>query len=205
MDETNKKVCKKFETDIWLFIEGSISEKEKTFWQAHLSSCSKCSNELNGIKELLSIYESLPEENLPNNSFNKMIKIAASDENNVLQEALRPSFKKTRSLSEMFGFYKLAFGGTILAAAIILIFITFFRDPKIPEIEKQVPRELLAWDFPGFSNQLTSAENQILSLKTDEWDIYIIRKNNKEDWNNALRTIQNQIRRMKKEAVSASM
>ena len=205
MDETNKKVCKDFETDIWLFIEGTISEKEKTFWQEHLSSCFKCSNELNSVKELLSLYESLPEENLPDNSFNKMIKIASSGENNILEETLHPSFKKTRSLSEMFGFYKLAFGGTILAAAIILIFITFFSDPKIPQIEKQIPRQLLAWDFPRFSDQLTSAENQILSLKTDEWDIYIIRKNNKEDWNNALRTIQNQIRRMKKEAASASM
>ena len=39
----------------------------------------------------------------------------------------------------------------------------------------------------------------------DEWDIYIVRKNNKEDWDNALRTIQNQIRKMKREAVSASM
>lgn len=205
MDNTNKKTCKDFELEKWLFLDGSISEREKTLWEDHLSSCTKCKEELNSTKEILSVYNNLKKETVDDLVFNKIINVAASNPNQISQETFRPPLIKPRSLSEIFGFYKLAFGGVVLAAALILIFITFFNNPKIPEIEKRVPKEFLAWDFPGFSNQLTSAENQILSLKTDEWDIYIVRKNNKEDWDNALRTIQNQIRKMKREAVSASM
>jgi hypothetical protein len=205
MDNIKKKPCKEFESDKWFLLDGSMPEEEKILWQSHLASCDKCRTDLSNLKEINSAYASLPEADIEDYMFKKMISFAASNANDFSQETLHSSFTKNRSLSEIFGFYRLAFGGAVLAAALILIFITFFNNPKIPEIEKRVPKELLAWDFPGFSNQLTSAENQILSLKTDEWDIYIVRKNNKEDWDNALRTIQNQIRKMKREAVSASM
>jgi hypothetical protein len=105
----------------------------------------------------------------------------------------------------MFGFYRLAFGGSILAAAMIFIFITFFSDPKIPEVETQISKELLRWNTPDLNQRLDNVENQILSLQTNDWDIYIVRKNKKEEWNSALRAIQNQIRKMNKEVVSASM
>ena len=149
MDNTNKKTCKDFELEKWLFLDGSISEREKTLWEDHLSSCTKCKEELNSTKEILSVYNNLKKETVDDLVFNKIINVAASNPNQISQETFRPPLIKPRSLSEIFGFYKLAFGGVVLAAALILIFITFFNNPKIPEIEKRVPKEFLAWDFPG--------------------------------------------------------
>ena len=45
----------------------------------------------------------------------------------------------------------------------------------------------------------------IISLKTDDWDVYIVKKNNTEEWNAALRAIQKQIIKMRKEVSSTSM
>ncbi|RLD17463.1 MAG: hypothetical protein DRI33_05025, partial [Caldiserica bacterium] len=128
--------------------------------------------------------------------------ITADNERN---EHLVMPIKSNRTLFEIFGFYKLAFGGTVLAAALVIIVVTFFKNPELPEIKTKISEELLAWDFPGFRSQTTNKQNQIISLKTDGWDIYIVRKNNKENWGSALRAIQKQIRKMKKEVYATSM
>jgi hypothetical protein len=125
---------------------------------------------------------------------------SSSANNNVAQYATR-----TRTIYEMFGFYKLAFGGGLLAAAILLIFITFFNNPKLPVITEQIPQEFLQWDGPSLSDRTPALEDGIISLKTDDWDVYIVKKNNLEEWNTALRAIQKQIIKMRKEVSSTSM
>jgi len=203
MDDTNKKLCKEFESEMWLFIDHSLEEEKKKFWQNHLVSCSDCSSLLEISSQTIEQYNHVPLDNLSDDTYEKIISAVTSD--NRRSEYNTMPIKSNRSLFEIFGFYKLAFGGSILAAALVLIFITFFTSPEKPEIKTIVSEELLAWDFPSFRTQTSNTQNQIISFKTDEWDIYIVRKNNKEDWESALRAIQQQIRKMKKDVYAASM
>jgi hypothetical protein len=203
MDDTNKKLCKEFESEMWLFIDHSLEQERKKLWQIHLVSCSDCSSLLKTSTETIEQYNQVPLDDLSDDSYEKTINtITAANERT--KHIVMP-VKSNRSLFEIFGFYKLAFGGTVLAAALVLIFVTFFKNPELPEIKNKISEELLAWDFPGFRTQTTNKQNQIISLKTDGWDIYIVRKNNKEDWGSALRAIQQQIRKMKKEVYATSM
>ena len=203
MDDTNKKLCKEFESEMWLFIDHSMEKDRKDFWQNHLVSCSDCSSLLKISSEAIEQYNSVPLDDLSGDSYKNIISTVTAD--NKRTEHIVMPIKSNRSLFEIFGFYKLAFGGTILAAALVLIFVTFFKNPELPEIKTIISEELLAWDLPSFRTQTPSNQNQIISLKTDDWDIYIVRKNNKEDWGSALRTIQQQIRKMKKDVYAASM
>ena len=205
MDNTNNKICKEFESELWLMLDGSLEMQSQHKWNNHLKDCIKCNAAFKDAKETIEMYNNLPHEDIQNLAFNKMInKAVASYKFGEVSEH-RASIQKNRSLVEMFGFYRLAFGGSILAAAMMFIFITFFSDPKIPDVETQIPKELLGWNTPDLNQRLDNVENQILSLQTNDWDIYIVRKNKKEEWNSALRAIQNQIRKMSKEVVSASM
>jgi hypothetical protein len=188
---------------MWLFIDHSLEEERKKFWQNHLVSCSDCSSLLKISSETIEQYNHVPLDDLSDDSYEKIISTITSD--NERTENIVMPIKSNRSLLEIFGFYKLAFGGTVLAAALVLIFITFFNNPELPEIKAKISEELLAWDFPSFRSRTTNMQNQIISLKTDDWDIYIVRKNNKEEWGSALRTIQKQIRKMKKEVYASSM
>ena len=199
MDKTNEKLCKEFEYDCWLYIEGSLSADRQEFWKHHKSECNDCKNLVLESANTLRYYEKLPLDDIPDLTFTNIIKRATERETQVI---LKPFAQKTRSLSEVIGLYKLTFGGGILLAAMILIFITFFNNPKLPEIEKQILKEMLDWDFP---TKTYGAENQIISLKTDDWDVYIIKRNNKEEWNSALKSIRKKIRKMKKEVSSTSM
>ena len=203
MDDTNKKLCKEFESEMWLFIDHSLEEEKKKFWRNHLDNCSDCSSLLKTFTETIEQYNRVPLDNMSDDSYEKIINTITTD--NERTEHLVMPIKGNRSLFEIFGFYKLAFGCTVLAAALVLILVTFIKNPELPEIKTKISEELLAWDFPGFRSQTTNKQNQIISLKTDGWDIYIVRKNNKENWGSALRAIQKQIRKMKKEVYATSM
>jgi hypothetical protein len=203
MDETNKKFCKEFESEMWLFIDHSLDEERKKAWQDHLVNCADCSSLLKTSTETIERYNRIPPDDLSDDSYNKIINSVTSYNERTGQIVM--PVKSNRSLVEIFGLYKFAFGGTILAAALVIIFVTLFKSPKLPEIKTKISSELLAWDFPGFNTREANKQNQIISLKTDDWDIYIVRKNNKEDWDSALRSIQQQIRKMKKDAYAASM
>ena len=203
MDDTNKKLCKEFESEMWLFIDHALDEEREKIWQNHLVSCSDCSSLLKISSEAIEQYNRVPLDDMPDKSFIKIIErvTAESKEKGYKFEPI----KRNRSLFEIFGFYKLTFGGALVAAAIIFLFITFINDPKIPETKKVFPKQILAWNDKQTTDRLKKVGDQIYSLKTDDWDIYFIRKNKKENWNKALSSIQKQIRKMQKEVTSASM
>ena len=197
--------CEQFRNELWLYLDEILPKDKLETWKEHLTTCSKCSAELKTAKDTISLYENVPLEDIDNESYKMMINTATATSLSSTNNNVKKYTTKSRTFSEMFGFYKLAFGGGLLAAAILLIFITFINKPELPEIKTKISEELLAWDFPGFNTQSDNKQNQIVKLKTDGWDIYIVRKNSKEDWGSALRAIQKQISKMKKEVVSKSM
>jgi hypothetical protein len=203
MDDTNKKLCKEFESEMWLFIDHSMEKERKKFWQNHMVSCSDCSSLLKTSTETIEQYNRVPLDELSDDSFERIINTITAD--NERTEHMVMPIKRNRSLFEIFGFYKLTFGGALVAGAIIFLFITFINDPKIPEIKKVIPKQILAWNDKKTADRLEKVGDQIYSLKTDEWDIYLVRKNKKENWNKALSSIKKQIRKMQKEVASASM
>jgi len=203
MDETNKKLCKEFECEMWLFIDRSLNKERKKVWQEHLIKCSDCSLLLKISTETIEQYNRIPPDDLSDNSYENIIGTITADNERTGQIVI--PVKSNRSLVEIFGLYKFAFGGTVLAAALVIIFVTLFKSPELPEIKTKISSELLAWDFPGFKTPAANRQDQIIRLKTDDWDIYIVRKNNKEDWDSALRSIQQQIRKMKKDVFALSM
>ena len=204
MKNNISKNCSQFSNDIWYYIDGSLSIEKKELLKEHLASCSTCSAELKTAQDSIRLYETLPLEDIDEKTYKTIVR-------NVTAKFASPNSSLSqfstsgRSLSEMFGFYKLAFGGGLLAAALLLIFITFFNNTKLPEIETKISEELLAWDFPGFNTEPATGQNQIVKLKTEDWDITIVRKNSTENWGSALRAIQKQIRKMQTEVVSTSM
>jgi len=203
MDETNKKLCKEFESEMWLFIDHSLDKERKKVWQDHLIKCSDCSLLLKKSTETIEQYNRIPSDDLSDNSYEDIISTITAD--NERTGHIDMPIKSNRSLLEIFGLYKFAFGGTVLIAALVLIIVTLFKRPEVPKIKEIISADLLAWDFPGYKTKEDNKQNQIISLKTDGWDIYVVRKNNKEDWGSALRAIQKQIRQMEKEVYAASM
>jgi len=205
MKNNIKNNCEQFSNELWLYLDEVLPKDKLKMWKGHLTTCSKCSAELKTAKDTIALYENVPLEDIDNQTYKMMINNATATSLSSANNNVEKYTTRSRSFSEMFGFYKLAFGGGFLAAAILLIFITFFNNPKIPVITKQIPQEFLEWDGPSLSDRTPPLGDGIISLKTDDWDVYIVKKNNTEEWNAALRAIQKQIIKMRKEVSSTSM
>ncbi len=205
MNNLKREPCDRFNDKVWLYIEKSLDDKEMLFWENHLANCEACTALLNESLEVTNLYEKIPLEDLPDRDFQRIINNATfslTAKNNSLKNIIIP---ERRSLLDIIGIYRLTFGGAIVVGAIIFLLITFLNNPKIPAINKEISSHLLSWDNENVSEQLSKIEDQIISLKTDDWDIYLVKKNRKEKWDNAVRSIQKQIRKMRKQADSPAM
>jgi len=205
MNNIKREPCDRFSDKVWLFIEKSLSDKDMLFWEKHLENCEVCTILLNESLEVTNIYEKIPVEDMPDRDFQRMINNAIQSEIVVDNSRKTMKIPERRSLLDMIGIYRLTFGGAIVVGAIVFLLITFLNDPKIPEINKGISSHLLSWDNENVSEQLSNIEDQIISLKTDDWDIYLVKKNRKEKWDNEVRSIQKQIRKMRKQADSPAM
>lgn len=205
MNNIKREPCDRFSDKVWLFIEKSLSDKDMLFWEKHLENCEVCTILLNESLEVTNIYEKIPVEDMPDRDFQRMINNAIQSEIVIDNSRKTMKIPERRSLLDIIGIYRLTFGGAIVVGAIVFLLITFLNNPKIPEINKGISSHLLSWDNENVSEQLSNIEDQIISLKTDDWDIYLVKKNRKEKWDNEVRSIQKQIRKMRKQADSPAM
>jgi hypothetical protein len=197
MAEINKDPCDDFKNDIWLYLDKDLPDEKMIFWQGHIVNCANCRKLLSDNQGILNSYNKVPLDDLLDVSYQKMIDNATANKSGA-------PVKRSKSLVDVFGFYRLTFGGAVVAAALIFILITVFKDPEI-QFNKSISKNFLDWDGKLVSNRIEQFEDRILSLQTDEWDIYIVRKDSKEDWNKTLHLIQKKIRKMKKEAASTTL
>ena len=102
MDDTNKKLCKEFESEMCLFIDHSMEEERKIFWQNHLVSCSDCSSLLKISSETIEQYNQVQLDDLSDDSYEKIIGAVTAD--NKRTEHIVMPIKSNRSLFEIFGF-----------------------------------------------------------------------------------------------------
>ena len=190
MKNKKKMICEEFEKEVFLFQEGSLPEERIELIEHHLGFCRSCQAVYKDLTDVIAAYENLAKEDVDENRFNYMIRKSMGSEILPGKNA-----KKRKSLVEMFGFYKLSFGGAAVVAAMILIIISFLRETNI---ESKIPYELLDWNGDKIESKIEEIENQIISLKSDEWDIHIVRRHEKENWNATLKNIRNQIDELKK-------
>lgn len=204
MNNIKRNTCEQFNHQMWLYIDESLNKKEMLFWDNHLKVCETCRKLLSESLDAINSYDGIPLEDLPERDYQRLINKAAK--NTITNNSVRTiKIPERRSLLEIIGVYRLTFGCAVVVGALVFLLITFIKDPKIPRINNEIPRHFLSWDNERLSERLSNIEDQIISLKIDDWDIYLIKDNRKEKWSNEVRSIQKQIRKMKKQADSPAM
>ena len=204
MNRIKPNSCEEFNNQMWLYVDKLLNKKEMLFWSNHLENCETCNKLLSDSLEVINSYDGIPLEDLSDRDYQRLINKAMTNTitNNTIKTINIP---ERRSLLEIIGIYRLTFGGAVVVGALIFLLITFIKDSKIPRINNEIPRHFLSWDNERVSERLSNIEDQIISLKIDDWDIYLIKDNRKEKWSNEVRSIQKQIRKMKKQADSPAM
>jgi hypothetical protein len=198
MSSNHKNICNEFNTDIWLYLDKDLPDKRILFWDNHLNNCDSCKMLLNESEKLVEVYNDIPLDDLSDNIFNNFISKTTENELKPKKLTQKISRKNRNSLVELFGFYRLIFGGAAISAAIILLLVMFLKNPDI-EIKNVVQRGILDWEGTNIINKIEKVEDKLLSLQTDEWDVYIVRRGQKQKWKTKLKNIRKQLVKLKSE------
>jgi len=142
-DEFDK--CRQFITQLWLYLDGSLTKNESNAWDAHLQMCKRCSQELAEARETITAYQGLQDHD-----------IAAAAYAAAIRQAVNPPAKRSRALWKR---KRLYWAGPLAAAAALLLFILFPEQP---------PQKTLDWQPLKIEYNLAQLEDDIYRVETLE-------------------------------------
>lgn len=107
--------CNEISDKLSLYIDNELSDEEMHLMEEHLQSCEKCQNELEEYKNLISVLQSLPEEEPPEGYCKRL-------HDKLLENSSQPKTKKKALNIKSFNRYRWLKYGSI-AAALVLVFL----------------------------------------------------------------------------------
>lgn len=131
MNINKTMICKNFESEIWLFLDGSLPDNEMNLWCDHISGCETCKNLLEETEDILSAAEH-DIQDIDDNKFNMMIERATAKGGFSFNDFLTNYFIGPFRLSMI---YRIALTGAA-AGLIILSSAWFLLHDQNTEIEK---------------------------------------------------------------------
>ena len=160
MNSDKKMICKNFESEIWLFLDESLSNNEMDFWRDHISGCETCKNLLEQTEDILSAAEH-DIHDIDDNKFNYMIERATTKPGFSWYEFFT-SFSIRPLKSSMI--YRVALAG-VLAIAVIFI------SPAIREKNtgKIINGDLLDWNGTKIDMELNQLREEVFAVNQDNW------------------------------------
>lgn len=189
------ELLKDFENEIWLYIDGTLSESRKKYWDARMVTYPELREYFNKTIITLNNYDSISRKTIDDSTYETII------------------LKTTKSKFSLYTVYSKLFSDTnkydirkaILASAIVIVVFAVLVLLNKP-IEKPVQdREILEWDAASLEKRITNVENSIYLLKHDKSIDKIISNYTKDGWNFARSSIENQIKKIAKEINDKSL
>lgn len=119
----SKLICEEFERKMWQFMDREMPDEEIVFWEGHLNECALCSTRLQEAGEALSLYESIPMEDLEEETFTRMVNKALKKNrfNRGISKLLDPLYE---IISEGF-IRKFAYGSLAFSAVVVILFFMY--------------------------------------------------------------------------------
>ncbi len=187
----NENLIELFETERWLYVDGSLDEKRTEFWD------NKIENNLK-LKELLTdaqkysanFYEEI-EADLSEDKFNKFVSNAIEQSTRKsINSMIKGFFTKTKGVQNSRSL-KIAFAGSIF----VIIIVTLFS-LQYPTQQHKVDSKFLTWDDSSFSKELSATKIEYTSLFDNQAKQYIRYQLANDKWFRDVVSIQNEINKL---------
>ncbi len=195
-----KSICEEFKEQVWLYLEPDADTQMKNFWNKHLAGCLDCSNHLKVTRKFLSAYNNIPEEDISEIKFDKMINLVTSRSRFSLKQKTATAFEWLKHEFTFAGNYKIAFGSTLIV--LIFALILFFKEYK-PKIEiKQKQDEAIKTEEPAstIAENAVAAENkQVRKTSATKLKQNYYRSSLDDHWDIDIQSISIQIDLLKKQ------
>lgn len=192
--ENKDNLIRDFESEVWLYLDNDLPESRMKFWNENMESVPELLDLLNETKQTLNIYNSNMSFDVDDEAFNKMLNRAtarASFLNKI--KRLLPGFNH-ESGSKDANIQKIAFGGVLVIAAMVIFMLT-----EKPNPIKTISSDVLDWDAESISTQLIDIQNSLSLANNDKMREFILYKKTSDEWSRSVYTIEQRLNSLKKE------
>ncbi len=190
---SKEEIIKLFETEMWLFIDGSLSEDRIKFWEEKISEYPELKEMLIETNQVLEIYDKHSEVEIDSKYYKEVIEKTISQKTLGEKVKLLFGIRSDKSANEN-GTLKIAFGSTLVIASIIIFMVS-----KTPNPVKNISAELLEWNPEEITEQIRDAQITFNFIKDEEAKKYVLEKISNDEWSSDVYQIGSKIKQMNRE------
>jgi len=194
LSENKDNIIKEFENEVWLYLDGDLPESKINYWNEKIEAFPELLDLLNETKQALNIYNTTVPADIDDPAFEKMLKRATVGDTLLGKIKLFMSGRNFSGGGES-NVHKIAFGGILVIAAMIIFMLTDKPNPV-----KTISSDVFDWDAEEISTQLVEIQNSISGVQNDKMREFILYKQTGDDWSRSVYTIEQQLNKLNKEA-----
>jgi hypothetical protein len=201
MSSDNKDhIIKEFQKEIWLYLDEDLTERRIIYWNEKIEKIPELLDMLNETKHVLNIYDTTMLADLDDPAFDKMLN-RATVRSSILEKVKR-FFSGLNSSGDSgeFNIHKIAFGGILVIAAMVIFTLTDKPNPV-----KTIGGDVFDWDAEAISEQLTDIHNSLGLAQNDKMREFILYKQTSDDWSRSVYTMEKRLQRLNKEVDDKSL
>jgi hypothetical protein len=199
MLSNTKHLVEQFECEVWLYLDNDLSPERMKFWNEKIIEHRELKSLLDENEKLLELYEKTPLNEFSEVRYSEIVSQAVKKKNTVsefIQKVNPFKIEKDRIFSPV----KIAFGGAMAAAAIVILLLSNKPNPV-----KNLSNEILDWNSEGISEQISEMSTSISLLRDENFKDFLINKRNKEKLDRDIFTISSGIEKLKEELEDKSL
>ncbi len=199
MNNELNKLTERFELEIWLYLDGSLTKDEMNFWDDKINEHSEIKNIYTETIAALDHYKKISEDYLPDSEFEEMLSEAAKR-------------KSKFSLSNQFNlFIDMFFSNKFVPVkvAVLAVFsvsaLLILLNTEKPNAVQKISNDVLSWQGNSISEELNQVDNSIQTLSMEEWEKYQYIQATHDEWEESFYRLNNEIEKMKQDIEDTSL
>jgi hypothetical protein len=169
MNQEEKQLFQNFEKEVWLFLDGDLSESRINFWKQKIEEYPNLKKYIEEYKAITEVYSENMNVDIPDLKFDQIIDEAMSK--NLYFENIKHYFKNIFSNDSEFVFGKIAFASALIIAA-IFISVIFNKNNPISNMTNTINQEVLDWDADFVDDQISKVGILLKLTKDEEYRKY---------------------------------
>jgi hypothetical protein len=196
MSQDKSQLCKEFEREFWLYLDGDLSEERMKFWNNKLDEVPELRNYIEEYISVSNNYETVKNIELDSHKVNAMVSKAVNQ--NSLMSRIEHFFSNIFTSEKEFSFGKIAFGSALIIGAIVISLISNKPNPVV-NLSETINSELLDWDADFVDDQISKVGTLLKVTKDEEYRKYIKYKLTTSSVDKNINLIDKNIKTLKEE------
>ena len=153
-----KRLVEQFEREVWMYLDNDLSPERMKFWNEKIIEHQELKSLLDENKKLVELYEKVPLNEFSEARYSEIVSHAVKKKNTLSDFIQRVNPFKIEK-DRMFNPVKIAFGGAMAAAAIVILLLSNKPNPV-----KNLSNEILDWNSEGISEQISEVSTSISKI-----------------------------------------